>query len=307
MPSPAFGPFVALYVKEVLGDAKIRALRDDQFGRLVIYWCLMADNGGTLPRDPRDFAAISHVDVRKVRSDFEWLPRFFNVSEDGQFWRSERLENEAKKYASKVDRARHNGRVPHPEKEGGFGADLGGVDHHFSAPDMGVSDAPRSRGVTLTLLSNTPVVPASGDVAPHGRKGRRSGSGGSASTGHPDQDRYVLAAATLMAKGWPSKTEGGQDMPYTSRAALYDRLVALVCQGHPIDQLRARANAYLNASAPQDRGTASVGTKSGQYFFGAKGPWRDYEDVPSAKPLAPERIAEALGDAPPPPVVATAV
>lgn len=166
MPSQSYGPFVALYVKEVLGDARIRALRDDQFGRLVQYWCLMADNGGTLPRDVRDFASMSKLDVRKVRSDFEWLPKFFSVTEDEKSWRSDRLEKEAKKYAEKVDRARKNGKTPNPEMGGEMGPDFGPEMGCAPDPEMGVDGTPRNGSVTLTLKkSSTPLPPASGGAA----------------------------------------------------------------------------------------------------------------------------------------------
>ncbi|HWQ09415.1 MAG TPA: hypothetical protein VN436_09920, partial [Holophaga sp.] len=165
MPSQSYGPFVALYVKEVLGDTKIRALRDDQFGRLVQYWCLMADNGGTLPRDVSDFAAISRVDVRKVRADFQWLPKFFGVTEDGKSWRSDRLEKEAQKYAKKVDRARNNGRGSYPEigahNAPDFAPEMGPDEH----PEMGGAGTTQNGGVTLTLKKIYPLTPASGGTA----------------------------------------------------------------------------------------------------------------------------------------------
>ena len=112
-------------------------------------------------------------------------------------------------------------------------------------------------------------------------------------TGDASRDRYISAVAIRVVAGWPTKTESGQDMPHASKSAVFDRLVALVLDGHHIDQLRARANAYLKDCAPTDRGTACVGTKAPQNFFGAKGPWRDYDDLPDASPIPESEVAAA--------------
>ena len=165
------------------------------------------------------------------------------------------------------------------------------VTPRHSDADVTGSDAPPSP--SPSPIKETPVVPK-------GMRPSRAGRGKDATTGDKVQDRYILAVASGMVAGWPKQNINGEDMPHASRSALYARLVSLVLAGIQIDQLRARGNAYLDECAPMDRKTAKVGTKAPQFFFGATGPWQDYDETPPLRPLSLERVAAALGEHPPP-------
>jgi hypothetical protein len=142
MSTKALGPFVALYCREILGDVDLASLDDGQFGRLVRYWLVMSEMGGRLPGDPAEIARRSRLDVRKVRHDVSWFPRFFIQDISDGSWRSPRLEKQAVKYAKKTYVARVNGKpgrskigeVPAPEIDPYMG-----VDHH---PEMGAIEDP---------------------------------------------------------------------------------------------------------------------------------------------------------------------
>jgi hypothetical protein len=75
----------------------------------------MSEMGGRLPGDPQEIAKRSRLDVRKVRHDVLWFPRFFVKDIFDGSWRSERLEKQAAKYSRKIDTARQNGKLSNPE------------------------------------------------------------------------------------------------------------------------------------------------------------------------------------------------
>jgi len=291
MGTRALGPYIAIYCREILGDVDIASLKDEQFGRLVKYWAVLSEMGGKLPADPVEIGKRSRVDVRKVKSDFAWFPTFFTFSLLDGCWHSERLERQAEKYKKKLDVARevgkkgnpHLGGAPLPQSDPYMGVD--------GTPEMGVANDPHFGGNAGVFQSqahsNTPVVPLGDGAHKGGEDGFRATAGDLA------LDRYVRAIAKLMAQRWPTQSTTGP-MPHASESAVYARLVCLSKEGHPIDQLRGRANAYLAECAPGGSSVAKIGTKSPQHFFGKKGPWRDYEDIPAMAPLPESIIVNTL-------------
>lgn len=203
MGTPALGPYIALYAKEVLGDVNIASLKDDQFGRLVRYWCVLSEIGGRLPGDPAEIARRSRIDVRKVRADVLWFPRFFFYDISDNTWRSDRIEKQAAKYAQKVDRARNHGNhaypemgdVPAPEFDPYVGAD--------KRPEMGANSDPDLgdiAGGTQTQIQSLKSTPSPNcPPTPHAAAGGAAAEEGGVPPKAPKRTRQQKQADSLLA------------------------------------------------------------------------------------------------------------
>ena len=260
MTSGAFGPFVQLYCKEVLGDAKIRSLKEDQLGRWVIYLCVMQENEGRLPKDAALLARCCRLDKRKVNGDLLWLPLFFSTSECGQFFRSERLERESAKYRKKVDIARNNGK--NRTHDIGDGQEPSGA--LVANPEIGGGDPPRNGGVTLTHKEITPKPP-SGSAGGGGRKARKAKETTPISLEIPPA---IVEAVNAVLVACPKEQPRGKQIGARIRldpGLLADRLEALMNRAPAALDLSLLQECWLAylASAPET-------VKAPQYFFGSK-------------------------------------
>jgi hypothetical protein len=136
-------PWFPLYAADLLVDAKVASLKDDQFRILFLCWCRCCLDG-SIPTDPIALGKVLGIHWRTARTATQWLPEFFvpdptwtpqepvtsasgslqdrfRIASGCPRWVSQRMIDDEAKYRLIVERNRINGaKGGRPRKPTGF-------------------------------------------------------------------------------------------------------------------------------------------------------------------------------------------